>query len=113
MSLTPGSICQSDTAGSAETITLTPATPETPTIATIAAAFYGADASSTPIAAPVSADRKSVTISVLPGINSLVITLVSPNVDDETVCLGQGANIFATPTIHDHTATSTIYVKGV
>jgi len=113
MSLTPGSICQSDKAGSPETITLTPVPPAALTNAAIAAAFYGVDASSTPIAAPVSADRKSVTISVLSGINSLVITLVSPTVADETVCLGQGANIFATPTIHDHTATSTIYVKGI
>ena len=69
MALTPGSIFESDTTGATETITLSPAPPNTSTLARIASAFYGTDATSTPIPATVAADGKSVSIKVLLGIN--------------------------------------------
>jgi len=112
MSLTPGSIFESDMTGASETITLSPAPPNTSTQAQIASAFYGQDASSTPIPAQVAADGKSVSITVLPGINSLVMTLVSPDPKTETVLIGQGDNIFATPTIESHSGVSTLFIKG-
>jgi hypothetical protein len=113
MALTPGSIFESDTTGALETITLSPAPPNTSTQARIASAFYGADATSTPISAPVAADGKSVSIKVLLGIHSLLITITSPSPTTETVLLGQGGNTFATPTIVSHSAVSTLFIKGI
>ena len=113
MALTPGSICETDTVGSRETITLSPIAPSTATQATIASAFYGVDTSGVPLQAAVAPDQKSLSINVLSGINSLVVTLVSPGKTDEMVALGQGTNIFATPTIQQHSAVSTLYVKGI
>jgi hypothetical protein len=113
MALTPNSIFESDTTGATEIITLSPAPPNTSTLARIASAFYGKDATSTPVPASVAPDGKSVSIKVLLGINSLVITLVSPNPAEETVLLGQGGNTFATPTIVSHSGVSTLFIKGV
>jgi hypothetical protein len=113
MALTPGSIFESDTIGASETITLSPVPPNTTTQALIASAFYGTDATSTPVAATVSPDGKTVTIKVRAGINSLLMTLVSPSPASETVSLGQGSNTFATPTITAHSGVSTLFIKGI
>jgi type IV secretion system protein VirB5 len=112
MTLQPGSFAASDATGSNETITLQPVSPATSTGASIASAFYGNDASGHPKPATVAADQKSLTITVASGINSLVITLVSPNPDDETVQLCQGSTVLATPTVRNHSGVSTIFIKG-
>jgi hypothetical protein len=108
MALQPGSFFESDSTGSSETISLLP----TSTSAAIASAFYGNDSSGHPKPASVAQDRKSVTITVVSGINSLVITLVSPNPNDETVELCQGSTQLADPTVRNHSAVSTIFIKG-
>jgi hypothetical protein len=112
MTLQPGSFAASDATGSNETITLQPVSPATSTGASIASAFYGNDASGHPKPSTVAADQKSLTITVTSGINSLVITLVSPNPDDETVELCQGSTVLATPTVRNHSGVSTIFIKG-
>lgn len=112
MALQPGSFAESDATGSSETITLQPLSPATSTSASIASAFYGNDASGHPVPASVANDRKSLTITVASGINSLVITLVSPNPADETVQLCQGSTVLATPTVRNHSGVSAIFVKG-
>lgn len=112
MALQPGSFFESDSTGSSETISLQPASPASSTSALIASAFYGNDGSGHPKPASVAADQKSVTITVTSGINSLVITLVSPNPDDETVELCQGSTQLADPTVRNHSAVTTILIKG-
>ena len=112
MTLQPGSFFESDTTGSTETIRLQPASPATSTNVLIASAFYGNDQNGHPQPAGVAGDRKSVTITVLSGINSLVITLVSPNPTDETVELRQGSTLLAAPTVRNHSAVSAIFIKG-
>jgi hypothetical protein len=112
MALQPGSFFESDSTGSGETIALQPASPATSTTAAIASAFYGNDESGHPKPALVAEDRKSVTITVVSGINSLVITLVSPNPNDETVQLCQGLTLLTDPTVRNHSAVSTIFIKG-
>lgn len=112
MALQPGSFFESDSTGSSETITLQPLSPATTTDAAIASAFYGNDDSGHPKPASVAADRKSVTITVASGINSLLVTLVSPDPDDQTVLLSQGATELATPTVRNHSGVSTIFIKG-
>jgi hypothetical protein len=112
MALQAGSFFESDNTGATETIGLQPASPTTSTAVLIASAFYGKDGSDHPKPASVAQDRKSVTITVLSGINALVITLVSPNPADETVQLCQGSTLLATPTVRNHSGVSTILIKG-
>lgn len=112
MVLQPGSFFDSDATTATETIVLQPVPPASSTNAMIASAFYGADASGKPRPAAVAADGKSVSITVIQGINPLVITLVSPNPKDETVQLCQGATVLATPTVRNHSGVSTIFIQG-
>lgn len=112
MTLQPGSFFESDATGSIETVTLQPVSPAASTNATIAGAFYGTDQKDAPNLAAVAADGKSLTFTVIAGINSLVITLVSPNSNDETVELCQGSTQLANPTVRNHSAVSTIFIKG-
>jgi hypothetical protein len=108
MVLQPGSFFESDTTGATETISLKPLPPATSTNVSIASAVYGAP----PQVVPVAADRKSVSIKVLDGINALVITLVSPSPNDETVQLVQGSTQLALVTVRQHSGVSAILIKG-
>ena len=112
MSLQPGSFFESDASGAVETVTLQPSAPNLATNAMIASAFYGKDASGAPKPVTKATDGKSIQFAVLTGINSLVITLVSPNPVDETVELCQGATVLADPTVRNHSAVSTILIQG-
>ncbi len=112
MALQPGSFFDSDAAGTEETITLGPASPATATNATIASAFYGTDSQGTPQAATVAVDGKSLTFTVLQGVQPLVITLVSPNPKDETVRLSQDTTEISLPVISRHSAVVTIFING-
>jgi hypothetical protein len=112
MTLQPGSFFDSDATGSSETITVQPVSPATSTNATIASAFYGTSHNGAPQPAAIAADRKSLTITVSAGMNPLVITLVSPNSNDETVQLCQGSTMLADPTVRNHSAVSTIVING-
>ena len=113
MTLQAGSFFESDSTGSSETITLQPAGSATQSASVIASAFYGNDESGHPKPASVADDRKSLTITVVSGINSLVITLVSPNPQDETVQLCQGSTQLASTTVRNHSGVSTIFIKGI
>lgn len=112
MTLQAGSFFESDSINSTETIALQPTSPATSTAVLIASAFYGKDESGHPKQAAVAQDQKSVNITVVSGINSLVITLVSPNPADETVQLCQGSTLLAAPTVSNHSGVSTILIKG-
>lgn len=108
MAFTPGSLFDSDARGATETIDLKPVPPATSTNAIIASAFYGTP----PQPVPIASNRKSLTISVLPGLNQLVVTLVSPSPNDESVILVGGTTILANPTVRQHSAVSVIFIKG-
>lgn len=108
MALTRGSFFQSDATGATETIDLKPVPPATSTNATIASAFYGTPPQSVSIAT----NRKSLTFTVLPGTNQLVITIVSPNPQDESVILADGTTILANPTVRQHSAVSVLFIHG-
>jgi hypothetical protein len=112
MALQPGSFFDSDATGTEETIDLGPASPATSTNAKIASAFYGTDAQGTPQPAQVAGDGKSLSFTVLQGINPLVITLVSPNDKDETVRLSQGGTDLSFPVISKHSAVLTMFING-
>jgi hypothetical protein len=104
MALQPGSFFESDTTGANETITLEPASSE----AGIASAVYG----NPPQVLQVAPDRKSVSFTVQTGVNALVITLASPNPEDETVQLMQGTTQIAMLTVRQHSGVSAIFIKG-
>jgi hypothetical protein len=112
MALQPGSFFDSDATGTKETITLGPASPATSTNAKIASAFYGTDSQGTPEPALLGVDGKSVSFTVLDGVQPLVITLVSPNSADETVRLSQGTTDISFPVISKHSAVITIFING-
>lgn len=108
MTLTPTSFFESDTTGATETVVLRPFPPATSTLATIASAFYGTP----PQAVTIATDRKSLTFTVLSGVNQLVVTIVSPNPNDESVILASGGTILANPTVRQHSAVSVMFIKG-
>lgn len=112
MTLQPGSFFESDATGALETVTLQPVAPKPSTNAMIASAFYGKDTSGAPKAAPKAPDGKSVSFTVLSGINPLVVTIVSPDPADETVNLCQGTVVLADPTVRNHSAVSTMLIQG-
>jgi hypothetical protein len=112
MALQPGSLFDSDATGSKETIMLGPAAPATSTNATIASAFYGTDGQGTPLPVQIGADGKSLSFTVLQGIQPLVITLVSPNPQDETVRLSEDTTDLSFPVISRHSAVITIFING-
>ena len=112
MALQPGSFFDSDATGTNETIALGPASPATSTNATIASAFYGTDSQGTPQSATVAGDGKSLSFTVLNGVQPLVITLVSPNPKDQTVRLSQGTTDISFPVISRHSAVVTIFING-
>ena len=58
--------------------------------AVIASAFYGADEQQHPVKATIAADRRSLNITVVSGLNALVVTLASPVDELEIVTLFQG-----------------------
>lgn len=112
MTLQPGSFFESDATGSNETISLQPVSPATSTNATIASAFYAADDSGSPTPASIAADRKSLSFTVAKGINPLVITLVSPNPNNETVQLVQGSTLLEHVVLSKHSAVTTLFIRG-
>jgi hypothetical protein len=112
MALQPGSFFESDASGTPETLTLKPVAPATSTNAMIANAFYGVDASSAPKPVVIAADGMSFDITVLSGINSLVVNFVSPNPRDELISLCQGLTVIARPTVRNHSAVSTLFIRG-
>lgn len=112
MALQPGSFFDSDATGANETIFLQPLPPATSTNATIASAFYGTDSQGAPQSASVAEDGKSLSITVLNGVNPLVITLVNPNPQDEMVRLSQGSTVLQNPVISKHSAVVTLFVRG-
>lgn len=73
-----------DAVGTQETISLKSQN------AVIASAFYGLDAQQHPVKATIAEDRKSLNITIIPGVNALVITLASQVDDEETDVLFQG-----------------------
>ncbi len=112
MSLQPGSFFESDVTGAVETITLQPVAPKTSTNATIASAFYGTDPNGAPKAVTKAPDGKSFSFTIVSGIKSLIVTIVSPDPADETVNLCQGPLVLADPTIRNHYAVSTMLIQG-
>jgi hypothetical protein len=73
-----------DAVGTQETISLQSKN------AVIASAFYGLDTSNHPVKATIADDRKSLNITIISGVNALVVTLASPVDDQEVVTLFQG-----------------------
>lgn len=112
MALKPVSFFEADATGTKETITLEPFPPASSTNAKMASAFYGTDDQGAPKKVPISSDGKSLTITVVQGDNPLVITIVSPNPNDESVLIKQGGTVLANPTVRQHSAVSTIMIKG-
>lgn len=112
MALQAGSIFDSDTAGTSETISLLPVPPATNTQVLIGTAFYGTDSSGAPKPVTVSADRRSLTLNMIAGINSLTVTLTSPDPSNQPVNLVQGSLILATPTVRNHSGFSSIFLRG-
>jgi hypothetical protein len=111
MALQPGSFFESDTTGSNETISLQPVSPATSTNAGFASAFYGTDSSGTPQPVTIAPGGQSLSFTVLNGINPLVITLVSPN-PSETVQLTQGSTLLEHVVLSQHSAVTTLFIKG-
>jgi len=112
MALQPGSLSNSDATGTTETITLEPVPPATSTAATIASAFYGTDDQGAPLPVQIAGDGKSMSFTVVAGVNPLVITLVSPDTNDEIVQLSQDGTVLANPVLSRHKAVFTMFIKG-
>ena len=109
MALTQKTFYDSDTTGTSEVLSLVPTTPgNTPFLVKIAGASYGNDGSDVAI----STDQLSVTIKVNAGLDSLVITVISPNETDAAL-LVQGNTTLARFALTDLWDGATIYVNGV
>ena len=100
------------TTGTKITIKLEPLPPMTSTLATIDSAFYGTDDQGEPKPVDVADDGKSLSFTVLAGVNPLVINLVSPSPNDEIVQLSQEGRVVGNPVVNQHKATFTIFVNG-
>lgn len=112
MSLTVGSFFEADKIGTQETITLQPTGGATATQARIANAFYGQDSLNAPKQVSVAADKLSLTFTVELGFVPLVINVVSPNPNDETISFFQGTTELAEVTVRQHSATCSLFIKG-
>lgn len=109
MPLQETSLYASDVAGANETIQLQS------TSAIIQNAYYGTDSSGNPKPATVAADGKSLTITILKGLNALTVALISPSLAPELVSLYQGdpkTGALATPTVSTGTGSSAIFILG-
>lgn len=113
MALEQGSIFGSDAAGSTETIALQAIPSTNPLQVTIASAFYGVDASGAPIPVQLPQNHTTVTFKMLAGINTLTITLTSPDPRNQAVNIVQGNTILATPIVKNHSGFSSIFLQGV
>ena len=102
MALTPASIFESDATGANETISLQPAS----TDVTIASAVYSGQV------VQVAGDRKSLSFTVAQGVHPLVITLVSPDPEDEEVDLAQDSGPLASVVVSQHSGVSTLLIQG-
>jgi hypothetical protein len=91
---------------------LGPASPATFTNAKIASAFYGTDSQGTPQPVSVADDGKSLSFTVQQGVKPLVMTLVSPNPNDEMVRLFQDGTDISFPVISKHSAVITLFING-
>jgi len=109
MALTQVSLFDADTTGANETVNLQSQT------AIIANAFYGVDSNNAPVSQKVNAGR-SVTFTVLSGVNPLVIDLVSTSPNPEVVTIYQGADpvagALANATVANHAGIATLLIKG-
>jgi hypothetical protein len=109
MALKQTSIFLSDVIGSDETIQLRSEN------ATIQSALYGVDANNAPQPAKIGADKKSLTISIVAGLNALTVTLVSSSPAPETATLYQGnpdAGALADISVSGHTGSSALLIQG-
>jgi hypothetical protein len=108
MALIQKSFYDSDTAGTTEVLSLVPtAAGTTPFLVKIAGASYGNDTTDV----TVSSDQLSVTLKVNSGMDSLVVTVISPNATDEAL-LVQGNSTLARFALTDHWDGCTLYVNG-
>jgi len=108
MALTQQSFFETDKTGNSEVLSLVPSTPgTTPFLVKIASASYGNDTTDVTVAA----DQLSVTIKVNQGLDSLVVTVVSPNANDQAL-LAQGSTNLASFSLTDHWDGTTLYIKG-
>jgi hypothetical protein len=108
MALTPGSLFDSDATGTTETITLEPE--DADSNATFGPCFYGKDSLGNPV--QILAGGRSLTFKVLPGINPLTMTLLSPE-DQEDVVLKEGNTELLDPTIGNHSTVVSLVIKGI
>jgi len=99
-----------DGIGASETIELKS------TNAVIASAFYGVDPLGHPVKASIADDRKSLSITIVSGINALAVTLVSPVSNPETAILFQGDpddNPLAFVTVSAKVGAGSIVIQGI
>jgi len=106
MALSQTGLYQSDSVGASETIGLQAKA------ATISSAFYGKDAAGNPIAATIAADRKSVTIKVLPGLNPLTVNLITPDPAEPPALLYQGTTPLIFVTLDSNAGVGVIPIIG-
>jgi hypothetical protein len=83
--------------GAVETIQIVPE--NNGTVVTISTVLYGTDANG-PISVPISADKKSFNLTILPGSNLLQVTLFSPNQTDGSA-IAQQTSSGATTVLED------------
>ena len=114
MGLKQGTVFDSDTVGTNETLTLQTVNGQSPTPSLIASAFYGTQVNGSPKPAVISDDRKQVTFTVEVGFHTLNITVASPSTTDELVKLVDSANQdIADFNVTNHSGVSTVLIQGI
>lgn len=107
MPLSQKSYFETDATGATEVLSLAPVDAEQSFQVQIAGASYGNDTTDVMI----SADRRSLTIHVNQGMDSLVITVISPNQQDSALLVQDGKTV-TTFELTDHWASDTLYIYG-
>ncbi len=78
----------------------------------IASAFYGEDAAGQPLAATVSEDRQSVTLTTRHGVNALTVHFVAASNAAATAQLSQDGSVLLETTLDGHTGDGVLMIEG-
>lgn len=78
----------------------------------IASAFYGKNKAGVPLPAEVSADRQSLTLRTLHGVNELTVNFVTTNGGSATAQLVQGEAVLMETTLGGHTGDGALMIEG-
>jgi hypothetical protein len=117
MTLKMNGACATDATGQSETLVLSVVQATTEdrdagATAEIETAFYGTDEAGNPEPVTVSADRRTLTLTTLHGVNPLTVNYVAADGTTGTAQLAQNGTVLAEAELNGHTGTSVLLIEG-